>query len=230
LFGVGALVNGACTFGSAARLGRGEIAFAAMPAGFVIGVMIAAKLVDAPAARALAGDPASTDIAITGLVFYVGYQLFRLSDAAGDPRAALARLAAPIWPPSLAMGVIGLSSALLMIFFAPWPYSNLLTDLGASAPSAQTPLKIALALAFVGGAAIGAYTRGALKFVKPSPRDIVEKTAAGVLMGAGSFVIPGGNDSIVLVGLPHLFAYAVVAYLSMTAAISAILLVGAKSR
>lgn len=224
LFGAGAVLNGACAFGSAARLGRGEVAFAAMPVGFLLGVMIAATLADAPAPRPpAAADPAASDIAVTGLVFFVGYQLFRLSDAVSGPREAIARLAAPVWRPSLAMGVIGLSSALLMIFFAPWPYSQLLTDLGVNAASDQAPLKIALAFAFVGGAAIGAFTRGVLKFVAPSPRDIVEKSAAGALMGAGSFLVPGGNDSMVLVGLPHFFGYAIIAYLSMTATISAIL-------
>ncbi|OFX04445.1 MAG: hypothetical protein A3E78_08575 [Alphaproteobacteria bacterium RIFCSPHIGHO2_12_FULL_63_12] len=230
LFGAGAFLNGACTFGSAARLGRGEVAFAAMPAGFVLGVMMAAQLAQAPSPRALTGDPASSDIAVMGLVFFVGFQLFRLSDAVSGPRDAIARLAEPVWRPSLAMGVIGLTSALLMIFFAPWPYSKLLTDLGVSAGSDQALLKIALAIAFVVGAAIGAHTRGVFKFVAPSPRDAAEKAAAGALMGAGSYFAQGGNDSMVLVGLPHFFVYAVIAYLSMTATIAAIVFVAVRPR
>ena len=230
LFGAGAFLNGACTFGSAARLGRGEIAFAAMPAGFVLGVMIAAQIAAAPAPRALAGDPASSSLAVMGLVFFVGFQLFRLSDGIKGPRDAIARLAAPVWEPSMAMGAIGLSSALLMIFFAPWPYSRLLTDLGAGGGSDRAPLKIALALAFVAGAAIGAHSRGAFKIVAPSPRDFAGKAAAGALMGGGSFLAAGGNDSMVLVGLPHLLVYSIIAYVSMTATIAAMLLFGARAR
>jgi toxin CptA len=225
LFGLGASVNGACMFGSAARLGRGEIAFAAMPVGFLGGVAILSRLTDAPAATPGITDAALPSIVILALVFFVGFQLFRASDAVQGPRDALARLAAAEWPPSLAMGVIGVSSALLMIFFAPWPYSRLLVDIGVQAMSDHLALKITLAFAFVGGAAIGAYTRRVTQFVRPTLRPVLEKAAGGAMMGAGSYLIPGGNDSLVLVGLPHLFAYALVAYLSMTLSIAALVYV-----
>lgn len=223
LFGVGAAINGACAFGTAARLGRGEVAFAAMPAGFLAGVMIVSRIAEAPLASTGAGDAAASTLVVTGLVFFVGYQLFRASDAVRGPRDALARLAAPEWRPSLAMAVIGVTSGLLMIFFAPWPYSRLLVDIGAHAASDHAALKIALAFAFVAGAAIGAHTRNAFGFIAPSRRDILEKAAGGALMGAGGFLVPGGNDSMVLVGLPHLFVYAVIAYLSMSLSIAALL-------
>jgi len=50
------------------------------------------------------------------------------------------------------------------------------------------------------------------------------------MMGAGSYLAPGGNDSMVLVGLPHLFLYAFIAYLSMSAAIAAVVLVEQRKR
>jgi len=226
LFGAGATMNGACTFGSAARLGRGEIAFAAMPAGFLLGVMAADMLAAAPAGSSNPLDITASSLAVMGLVFFAGFQFFRITDAVSGPRDAIGRLAAPEWRPSLSMGVIGVSSALLMIFFAPWPYSKLLTEIGAGAAGDHTMLKIILAFAFVGGASIGSASRGVLKLIIPTPRALAEKTGAGILMGAGSFLVPGGNDSMVLVGLPHLFGYAIVAYLSMSAMIAAILLVG----
>jgi len=43
--------------------------------------------------------------------------------------------------------------------------------------------------------------------------------ASGVLMGWGSLLIPGGNDGLILVGMPLLFAYAWVAMASMALAI-----------
>jgi toxin CptA len=228
LFGAGATMNGACTFGSAARLGRGEIAFAAMPAGFLLGVMAASALAAAPAGSSNPIDITASSFAVMGLVFFAGFQFFRLTDAVSGPRDALRRLAAPEWRPSLSMGVIGVSSALLMIFFAPWPYSRLLVEIGAGAAGDHTILKILLAFAFVGGATIGAASRGALKIIVPTRRALAEKAGAGMLMGAGSFFVPGGNDSLVLVGLPHLFAYAIIAYLSMSAAIATIVLVGGR--
>lgn len=230
LFGAGAVVNGACTFGSAARLGRGEVAFAAMPAGFLLGVMAADWLAGSPAGVTAASDITTSGVVVMGLALFAGLQLFRVIDTIKGPRDALARITSPDWRPSLAMGVIGLSSALLMIFFAPWPYSKLLTDIGTGAAGEDLLLKIALAFAFIGGASLGAFTRRAFKFVAPTPRALAEKAGAGMLMGAGSFLTPGGNDALVLVGLPHLFGYAFVAYLSMSATIAAILLIGARAR
>lgn len=227
LFGAGATINGACTFGSAARLGRGEIEFAAMPVGFLLGVMATDALADAPVGLSNPVDVTASSFAVMGLVFFAGFQFFRATDAVSSPRDALSRLTAPEWRPSLSMGVIGISSALLMIFFAPWPYSKLLVDIGTGAAGDHMMLKIVLALAFVGGASIGAATRGALKIIMPTPQAFAEKTGAGMLMGAGSFFAPGGNDSLVLVGLPHLFGYAVIAYLAMSVMIAAIVLASA---
>lgn len=226
LFGLGASVNGACTFGSAARLGRGELAFAAMPIGFLAGVAIVSRIVAAPAVHQPAIAAAQPSAVITLLVFFVGFQLFRASDDIVAPPRSVAKFISTAWHPSLAMAAIGLSSGLLMIFFAPWPYSSLLVDLGVSATSENLALKIALALFFVAGAALGARTKGAPRLAPPTLRAIAEKTAGGALMGAGSYLVPGGNDSMVLVGLPHLFGYAILAYIAMTATIAATVVIG----
>lgn len=230
LFGAGAAVNGACTFGSAARLGRGEVVFAAMPAGFLFGVMAANALAASPDGSANPADFTSSSAAITMIALFAGFQLFRIAREVSGPRDAIRRLAAPEWRPSLSMGVIGVSSALLMIFFAPWPYSKLLVDIGTGAAGDRTALKVILALAFVSGASIGAATRGALKIIMPTARALAEKAVAGMLMGAGSFLVPGGNDAMVLVGLPHLFGYAIIAYMSMSVTVAAIIMIGARAR
>jgi len=225
LFGVGASLNGACTFGTVARLGRGEISFLAMPAGFIIGVIVIAGLIDAPTALDRIADPTRSSFAAMLIVFFVGYQIFRLSNAISGPRAALEKLAAKQWPPSLSMAVIGIVSGLLMVFFSPWPYSKLLVDIGADMAGDHQAFRIVIAVFFVGGAFIGARSIGSLVLRKPSLRFVAEKIAGGAMMGAGSYLAPGGNDSMVLVGLPHLFLYAVIAYLSMSTAIAAMVLI-----
>jgi toxin CptA len=45
--------------------------------------------------------------------------------------------------------------------------------------------------------------------------------AGGVLMGWGSLLIPGGNDGLILVGMPLLWPYAWLAFASMCVAIAA---------
>ena len=41
VFGLGALVNGACAFGSAARLAGGDLSYLAMPPAFLLGAFLA---------------------------------------------------------------------------------------------------------------------------------------------------------------------------------------------
>lgn len=224
LFGVGAAINGACTFGTVARLGRGDLSYAAMPVGFIAGVIIIARLVDAPAPLTDAPDPTQSSLAAMLIVFFVGYQFFRISDVVTGPRDALSKLAAREWPPSLSMAVIGIVSGLLMVFFAPWPYSKLLVDIGADHAGDYQLLRVALAFFFVVGAFIGARSIRAFVSRTPSLRLVAEKLLGGAMMGAGSYLAPGGNDSMVLVGLPHLFLYAFIAYLSMSAAIATLVL------
>ena len=54
LLGLGAYVNGACAFGSVARLGRGEWAFLATPAGFFLGCLTFGPVIGGGACTATA--------------------------------------------------------------------------------------------------------------------------------------------------------------------------------
>ena len=49
--------------------------------------------------------------------------------------------------------------------------------------------------------------------------------AGGALMGMGSLLIPGGNDNLILIGLPFLQLYAWVAIAAMAVVIAACLLI-----
>lgn len=219
LFGLGAAINGGCTFGSAVRLGRGNLAFAAMPAGFLAGVAMLSHAVAAPAPLAAAREAAPA-VVVAMLALFVAFQIFRIRNNMAGPGFLSAALLRRDWPPSLAMAAIGLISGALMVLFASWPYSALLVDLAVSATSEHMALKVAMAIAFLAGAAFAARMSGAFSLRIPTLRAVAEKAAGGALMGAGSYLAPGGNDSMVLVGLPHLFLYAAIAYAAMSATIA----------
>ena len=51
LLGLGAFVNRSCVFGSIAKLGSGHWAYAATPAGFFLGCLMAAHVVSRPRER-----------------------------------------------------------------------------------------------------------------------------------------------------------------------------------
>src|SRR5690349_14914892 len=74
---------------------------------------------------------------------------------------------------------------------------------------AAWPTRMLVAGAIVGGALFGA---GALLNAR--------HFSGGALMGAGAALIPGGNDSLVLIGLPLLQPAAGAAYVAMVSAIA----------
>jgi toxin CptA len=57
-----------------------------------------------------------------------------------------------------------------------------------------------------------------------STAQLVKCFSGGLLMGWGSLLIPGGNDGLVLVGMPLLWPYAWVAFAAMCISIGAALL------
>lgn len=226
LFGAGAVINGACAFGSAARLARGDLSFLFMPAGFLAGAYALSHGVEAPAPSA--APALQSPVVATLLVLFVGWRLFGAADRVRSLKAARDHLAATSWDPVFAMAVIGASSGALMALYAPWPYSTLLIDIAAGSGIMDQAKKIALALMFVAGAGLAARTAGAFRVRAPGLRAAAEKFAGGALMGAGAYLVPGGNDSLVLGALPHLFLYGFIAYAAMTATIAAFVLVEAR--
>lgn len=224
LFGAGAAINGACAFGSAARLARGELDFLFMPAGVLAGAFVLAQMIAAPAS-APAAAPASPLLAAL-LVFFVGWRFFSAPDRVCSIAALRAGFLAKRWRPSAAMAAVGVTSAILMAIYAPWPYSTLLVDLAAGAAGPDAPRRGLVALFFIAGAGIAAGLAGDFRLRAPRLGGAVQKFAGGALMGAGAFLIPGGNDALILHALPNLLLYGLIAYAAMTAAIGVIALAG----
>ena len=77
-----------------------------------------------------------------------------------------------------------------------------------------------LALALLAGAVAGAASAGMFRLRISSPGDVARHFAGGALMGVGAALIPGGNDSLVLIGLPLLQPSAGAAYVAMVVAIA----------
>ena len=58
---------------------------------------------------------------------------------------------------------------------------------------------------------------------RPTVRAIIKRTLAGTLMGLGAILIPGGNDTLLLVGLPAGAWQAALAYLLFVATLAALI-------
>jgi toxin CptA len=216
LLGLGAWVNGACVFGAVARLGSGEWAFVATPAGFYLGCLGAGYVLPAAAPVALAASAPILHAPQWIVWAVVALAAWRLGRLLRDARAA--RLS-----PHAATALIGVAFLFLFLFAGAWAYTDVLAEL-ARGMTARLVERGALLAALLAGALLGGWTAGRLRWERLEPAQLARCLAGGALMGAGTLLIPGGNDALVLVGVPLLWPYAWVALAAMCLAISAALL------
>ncbi len=236
LLGLGAVVNGACVFGAVARLGSGEWAFAATPLGFYLGCRVAVALggghplpvAGMPAAAGVVGLAALLVVVIalrgSRLVRLRGSRLVRLR---GSRLARLRGAAAGFdsrWNPHVATLVIGVCFVVTLLTAGAWAYTEALADLARGGMSGPTALRLLLFVALLGGAVLGGASAGRLSHRPPRPAAVARCLAGGALMAAGSLLIPGSNDGLILLGLPLLQPYAWLAFAVMAATVTAALL------
>lgn len=217
LLGLGAWLGGACVFGAIARFGSGEWAYAASPVGFWLGCL-AVPVLFAPAmpARLDTASPLLAFPAATATVFAL-YAAWRI--ASGRRDGSLRDRAARVWAPHAATLVIGVTFVAMLLAVGAWAYTDALAEL-ARGMSRSTPARLALFGALLGGAALGGWTAGRFRPVAVEGSAVARCLAGGALMGAGSVLIPGSNDGLILVGMPLLRPYAWLAFGTMCATIA----------
>ncbi len=225
LLGLGAYVNGACVFGSIARIGSGEVAFLVTPLGYFLGVMLFdATLGTAPSPLPDHAGPATQ----LPLLLVAAFALYAAVRAGRIVWATLRPAGAPgspsLWDPHEATLVIGVTFAVMMLGVGPWTYPELLSDL-ARGETAGTLWRIVLFAALLLGARLGGLRHGRTLWLWPTAARIRGCLIGGAMMGVGGALIPGGNDGLVLVGLPFLMPYALVALATMVLVIATAILV-----
>jgi len=225
LLGLGAFVNGACVFGAIARFGSGEWAYIVTPLGFYIGCLTVAPLFGAPMPHKLDhGSPVLQAPAWVALLF-VAFALWRvvrpwLGAGAGSMgqrwHEAIARR---VWSPHAATTVIGVTFVVMLLLVGGWAYTDVLAEL-ARGMSASVAARSLLAVALLLGAAFGGWTAGRFRSTRISAPQLLRCFVGGVLMGWGSLLLPGGNDGLILVGMPLAWPYAWIAFLTMCVTIA----------
>jgi toxin CptA len=231
LLGLGAYINGACVFGAIARFGSGEWAYIVTPIGFYLGCLSVVPLFGVPMPKKLPyGSPVLQASAGVAIVFVV-FALWRLVRPwlGGTMTTMSARwhetLATRIWSPHAATTVIGVTFVLMLLLVGGWAYTDVLAEL-ARGMSASVGARTLLALALLAGAALGGWTAGLFRSTRLAPTQLLRCLVGGVLMGWGSLLLPGGNDGLILVGMPLAWPYAWLAFATMCATIAAAQLAG----
>ena len=215
LLGLGAILNRACVIGSIARLGSGDLAFAAMPVGFYVGCATADRLFMPPAPQPLeAASP--TWVGPAWLVGAVGLlAIVRLVLSLRSRRAA----EDPAWSPHAATALIGLAFLGLVLLVGAWSYTELLADLARAMARTAGPqnlsVRVGIGAALLAGAIVGGRLTGQLRRQPVAATSVARCFVGGMLMGWGSLLTPGGNDALVLIGMPLLWPYAWTAFAAM---------------
>ena len=234
LLGLGAYINRACVFGAIARFGSGEWAYIATPVGIYVGSLIVAYGFSPPARATLPYGSPVLVVALWLALPFMAFLLWRLIRALlallseGSNEPVFARLcsgfATRVWAPHAATTVIGITFFFMFLLVGAWDYTGVLAALARGMSSSLLP-KILLLVALFSGAALGGYTAGRFRSIRVSPQQVLKCFAGGVLMGWGGLLVPGHNDGLILIGMPLLWPYAWVAFLTMCLSIGVALLI-----
>jgi len=212
LLGLGAWLNRACVFGAIARLGSGEWAYIATPLGFLAGAATVPILFARPAPVQLAEASMLSDVPT-----WLGWLLAPL--VALRLSAMIGRRNTTIWHPHEATVVIGVTFLVLLLVAGPWTYTELLSD-AAKGMAENLGFRSALFVALLAGAWLGGWTAGRNRSLRITFAELGRCLGGGMLMGWGTLLLPGGNDGLILVGMPLLQPYAWLGIASMCATIA----------
>jgi hypothetical protein len=224
LLGLGAAVNGACVFGAIARFGNGEWTYILTPVGFYLGcLMVRLPVIGAMAQRVK--EPSVVLSAPIGvLVLIAGWMIWRVlwPMRLVRPAQLWSGINSKLWAPHGATLVIGIAFVGLLYLVGPWTYTEMLADWsrrGVMTDASRVLLFVALLL----GAVWGGWTAQRFRPVAVSWAACARCLGGGALMGMGSLLIPGGNDGLILTGMPLLWPHAWLAFATMFATIAVFL-------
>lgn len=224
LLGLGAWINGACVFGSIARIGTGDLHYLLTPPGFFLGSLFHASLAD-PVAMGFSPVPISGPAILALLAMFAVSLLFSLRQSLAVRRSR--SKISVLWTYRHATIAIGIAFVVLSVAAGPWTYTEALAKAahGKGLPGIDTILLLA---GLIGGAMLGG--RRSAMAVPFALRRAITCLGGGALMGLGGALVPGGNDNLILAGLPWLQPHAWLAIATMVLTIAAGLLVSSELR
>lgn len=227
--GLGMTINGSCAFATLSRLGDGDAAMLVTLGALIAGATGTTALserfsIPSPTLAPAVFDPSQT-WAVLLLLFcgaWGAWEIVRLLRT----RSAGASLLSGTYRLSTAALFIGGTNGFLFSLYGNWSYTTTLVR------SAQGLTDGSPSLDWVYGVLFGALLFGMIvsSWLRHSFRLRLRPRASwwrnligGALMGIGAAMIPGGNDALLLNGIPNLSPHAVPAYLAMVVGIAAAL-------
>lgn len=234
IFGVGAAVNGGCSLSTVQRLADGDLGIAGTLFGLVAGVVgwgLLEQRFGLSALHPISTPWAAADgwalallAAIWLWVMRDGLRLWRSRDRATN---VLRRLGNPAYRLSSAGVIIGIAGGILYTLQGAWTYTNFLRNRVAAdlwdTPS-TTGLHGFLVLALFAGMLLSSWQRHSFALKFDWRAGLGRHLAGGILMGVGGAAIPGGNDTLILAGIPTVSVAALATYFALLAGVASALL------
>ena len=184
ILGIGAVVNGACTVGTVARIGSGEYVYGLTLFGFFLGCVIAPHVFGGTATNHT-GSPATTT----------------------HERESFRDFLHKAWDPRTALMIVAILFVAAVHIYGSWAYTDLLGDV-ARGVDERSVARFALFAALLAGAIVGGRTLRGTRLIGPLAPRAIRCTLGGVLMGIGFALAPGAFDGLTLLGQPLLLPFA----------------------
>jgi len=209
ILGVGAVINGACTTGTVARIGSGEYAYGLTVVGFFLGCLLAPQFFGRAATNHTTSDPTTTVIdhpafALLGLSLVAAVTARRLLRG---PHEGFREFLRHAWDPRTATLIIATLFVAAVQISGAWAYTDMLGDI-AKGVTGHVAVQLALFLALLAGAIVAGRSLRGTRLIGPLAPRAIRCTIGGVVMGVGFSVAPGAFDGLTLFGQPLLLAYA----------------------
>ena len=209
ILGIGAVVNGACTVGTVARIGSGEYIYGLALVGFFLGCVISPH-VFGRATTSHTGSPAITTsldhplAALLGLAFVIAATGWRL---ATHDRESVRDFLGKAWDPRTALMIFAVLFVLVVHIYGAWAYTDLLGDVARGADK-QIVERFVLFAALLAGAIVGGRTLRGTRLIGPLAPRVIRCTLGGTFMGIGFSLAPGAFDGLTVLGQPLLLPFA----------------------
>jgi hypothetical protein len=234
LFGVGAAINGGCSMSTLQRLADGDLRMLAALLAFCAGALTWSLMYPALHVARSAREPLAWEtfgnsayLLLLLLALWGIRELRRLWRTRPRGIAWWRLPLAEAYRLSTAAAVLGMIGGLLYGVKGAWSYTYYLrTQIDSAYHGNAGPplLHAALFAALFAGMLASALQRRSWQFRGASLRALLPHAGGGWLMGIGAAMVPGGNDTLMLVGLPTLSLWALAAYAALLAGIAAALM------
>lgn len=235
LFGMGAAINGGCSLSTVQQLADGDTSVLLTLSAFVAGVVGVLAIENRWLSQVVQVQPlwwwqltpAQHISLVTVLLLWAARELVMQWRRRNPSLSIWQRLAAPRYRLSFGVLLLGVCSGLLFLLEGAWTHTNYLREETKSwlfDGIAPGWLRGVLVMTLFLGMLVSSIHRSSFRWRLPVTDNWLKRSVGGVLMGAGGALVPGGNDTLILVLIPTLSIQAVASYVALLAGIASAVL------